>query len=48
MIIFLLHIQTVLGNEAQFLADSLFCLFDDDGSGTMDFKEYIMALNATK
>eukprot|EP00092_Neocalanus_flemingeri_P013638 GFUD01014709.1.p1 GENE.GFUD01014709.1~~GFUD01014709.1.p1 ORF type:complete len:221 (+),score=70.16 GFUD01014709.1:66-728(+) len=40
--------ETVLGDEAQFLADSLFRVFDDDGSGTMDFQEYIMALNATK
>ena len=46
--IFLIHLQTVLGDEAQFLADSLFRVFDDDGSGTMDFQEYIMALNATK
>ena len=40
--------QKVLGEEAQFLADTLFRVFDDDGSGTMDFQEYILALNATR
>ena len=45
---FLILLQTVLGDEAQFLADSLFRVFDDDDSGSMDFQEYIMALNATK
>ena len=26
----------------------MFRVFDDDGNGTMDFQEYILALNATK
>ena len=29
------------------LADSLFRVFDEDGSGTMDFSEYMMASNCT-
>ena len=29
------------------LADSLFRVFDEDGSGTMDFPEYMMASNCT-
>ena len=44
----LTFLQKVLGDDAQFLADALFRVFDDDGSGSMDFQEYIMALNATK
>ena len=40
--------------KAQFLkdqegsmAESLFRVFDEDGSGTMDFTEYMLAINAT-
>ena len=44
----LVLLQQVLGDEAPFLADALFRVFDDDGSGSMDFQEYILALNATK
>ena len=44
----LIFLKVALGDDAQFLADSLFRVFDDDGSGTMDFQEYVMALNATK
>ena len=40
--------QTILGDQALFLSDALFRVFDDDGSGTMDFQEYILALNATQ
>ena len=36
------------GEEAQFLADSLFRVFDEDNSGSMDFSEYILALYATR
>jgi hypothetical protein len=41
-------VQAVLGEDAKFLADSLFRVFDEDNSGSMDFAEYIMALNATR
>jgi Ca2+-binding EF-hand superfamily protein len=44
----LMFFQAVLGEDAHLLADSMFRVFDDDGSGTMDFREYLMALNATK
>ena len=40
--------QTIFGEQALFLSDALFRVFDDDGSGTMDFQEYILALNATQ
>ena len=40
--------QAALGQDAEFLAESLFRVFDDDKSGSMDFQEYIMALNATR
>ena len=39
--------REALGNDANFLADSLFRVFDEDGSGTMDFTEYMLAINAT-
>ena len=38
----------MLGQDAKFLADSLFRVFDEDNSGSMDFSEYILALNATR
>ena len=39
--------REALGSEADFLADSLFRVFDEDRSGTMDFTEYMLAINAT-
>ena len=36
-----------LGNEADDLADSMFKVFDIDHSGTMDFTEYMLAINST-
>ena len=39
--------REALGEEANFLADSLFRVFDEDNSGTMDFAEYMLAINAT-
>ena len=36
-----------LGDEADDLADSMFKLFDIDNSGTMDFTEYMLAINST-
>ena len=42
------YLQSALGDQASFLGDSMFRVFDDDGNGTMDFQEYILALNATK
>jgi Ca2+-binding EF-hand superfamily protein len=41
-------LQAVLGADAKLLADSLFKVFDEDNSGSLDFAEYIMALNATR
>ena len=35
------------GDEKGFMAESLFRVFDDDVSGTMDFKEYMIASNCT-
>ena len=46
--VFLFLVQAALGQDAEFLAESLFRVFDDDKSGSMDFQEYIMALNATR
>ena len=40
--------QQVLGDEAEFLVEALFRVFDDDKSGSIDFEEFILALNATK
>ena len=40
--------QSALGEDAKFLAESIFRVFDNDGSGTMDFQEYVMALNSTR
>lgn len=39
--------KSALGEDAKFLAESIFRVFDNDGSGTMDFQEYVMALNST-
>ena len=36
-----------LGDEADFLADSMFKAFDIDSNGTMDFTEYMLAINST-
>ena len=41
-------VQTALGDEAVFLAESIFRVFDDDCSGTMDFQEYVLALHSTR
>ena len=46
--LFKIYFQQVLGDEAAFLVDTLFRVFDDDGSGSIDFPEFILALNATK
>ena len=40
--------QAALGDDAEFLAEKIFTVFDNDGSGSMDFQEYVMALNSTK
>ena len=40
--------KQVLGDEAHFLVNAMFRIFDDDNSGTIDFEEFILALNATK
>merc|ERR1712066_337955 len=42
---FLEKSKEVLG--AGIISDSLFRVFDEDGSGYMDFGEYIMAINCT-
>ena len=39
--------REALGADAEFLADSLFRVFDEDKSGTMEFIEYMLAINAT-
>ena len=39
--------RATLGDQADFLSDSLFRVFDEDNSGTMDFTEYMLAINAT-
>ena len=39
--------RAALGDQADFLSDSLFRVFDEDNSGTMDFTEYMLAINAT-
>ena len=44
---FLESSKSSLGNEGGLMADSLFRVFDEDGSGTMDFSEYMMASNCT-
>ena len=36
-----------LGDQADFLADSMFKSFDIDSNGTMDFTEYMLAINST-
>ena len=43
-----LYWQAALGDDAEFLAEKIFTVFDNDGSGSMDFQEYVMALNSTK
>ena len=40
--------KTALGEEAVFLAESIFRVFDNDCSGTMDFQEYVLALHSTR
>ena len=45
---FCVFLQQVLGDEATFLVEALFRIFDDDKSGSIDFEEFILALNATK
>lgn len=39
--------KEILGEKAGMMGDALFRVFDEDGSGTMDFEEYIMAINCT-
>ena len=39
--------REALGDQADFLSESLFRVFDEDNSGTMDFEEYMLAINAT-
>ena len=39
--------RAALGDQADFLSESLFRVFDEDNSGTMDFAEYMLAINAT-
>ena len=39
--------REAVGDQADFLADSLFRVFDIDSSGTMDFIEYMLAINST-
>ena len=38
----------VVGQDNSFMAESIFRVFDDDDSGTMDFSEYVMAINAAR
>jgi len=45
---FLQLAEQALGGEASFLVDVMFRVFDDDHSGSIDFEEFILALNATK
>ena len=44
----MIYCQTALGDEAVFLAESIFRIFDNDSSGTMDFQEYVLALHSTR
>ena len=44
---FLESSKSILGDEEGLMADSLFRVFDEDGSGTLDFTEYMMASNST-
>ena len=39
--------KEALGDQADFLAESMFRVFDIDSSGTMDFTEYMLAINST-
>ena len=39
--------RKAIGDQSEFLSDSLFRVFDEDNSGTMDFTEYMLAINAT-
>ena len=39
--------KEALGDQADFLAESMFKVFDIDSSGTMDFTEYMLAINST-
>ena len=39
--------KEALGGQADFLAESMFRVFDIDSSGTMDFTEYMLAINST-
>ena len=39
--------KEALGSKSDFLSDALFRVFDEDNSGTMDFAEYMLAINAT-
>ena len=43
-----LNVEVALGEEAEQLAETIFRVFDNDGSGTMDFQEYVMALSSSK
>ena len=44
----MIYCQTALGDEAVFLTESIFRIFDNDSSGTMDFQEYVLALHSTR
>ena len=39
--------KKLLGVQTDFLAESMFKVFDIDSSGTMDFTEYMLAINST-
>ena len=39
--------REAVGEQGDFHADSLFRVFDIDSSGTMDFTEYMLAINST-
>jgi len=44
---FLEKSKEILGEQAGMMGEALFRVFDEDESGTMDFEEYIMAINCT-
>ena len=44
---FILRSNDIVGEKASFSPESLFRVFDEDGNGTMDFTEYMMAANCT-
>merc|ERR1712032_85859 len=44
---FLEKSKDILGEQAGVMGEGLFRVFDEDNSGSMDFEEYIMAINCT-